>query len=71
MCVSYPGRNIVTIPFEYPIPRGNYAISMIAVGASVIYIITVDAKHGYHQVTVNRLHVKLNFQIRNDVNSSK
>ena len=61
--LSYCGLNKVTRPFEYPIPRCDYSISIIPVGASVLYIITVDAKQGYHQVTVYKLHVQVNFQI--------
>ena len=56
MCVSYRGLNIVTRTFEYPIPRCDDSISNIAVGASAIYIITADAKQGYHQVIVYKLH---------------
>ena len=57
MCVSYHGLNKFTRLFDYPIPQCDYSISIIAVSASVIYIITIDAKHGYHQVTVYKLHV--------------
>ena len=56
MCVSYRGLNKVTKPFEYPIPRCDDAITMIIVGENCIYIITVDAKQGYHQVTVYAMH---------------
>ena len=52
ICILYRVLNKVTRPFEYPIPRCDNAISMIEVGAYVIYIITVDAKQGYHQVIV-------------------
>ena len=53
--VSYRGLNKVTRPFKYLIPLCDDAISIIAVGASVIYIITVDTKKGYHQVTFYKL----------------
>ena len=56
MCVSYRGFNKFTKPFGYPIPRCDDSISNIAVGASAIYIITADAKQGYHQVIVYKLH---------------
>ena len=52
MCVLYRGLNKVTRPFEYQIPRRVDAISIIAVSAFMIYIFTVDANQGYHQVTV-------------------
>ena len=63
MCVSYCGLNIVSRPVEYTISQFYYAISIFSMGASVIYIITVDAKQDYHQVTVHKLHVQFNFQI--------
>ena len=56
MCVSYRGLNKFIRTFEYPIPQCDDAISIIAVGTSVIYIITAYAKHGYHQVIVYKLH---------------
>ena len=56
MCVLYRGLNRVIRPLEYPIPRCDDAISIIAVGASMIYIITIHVKQGYQQVTVCKLH---------------
>ena len=55
MCVSYRGLNKVTKPFEYPIPRCDDAISIFEVGSNMIWIITVDARQGYHQVYVRKL----------------
>ena len=55
MCVSYRKLNSVTKPFEYPIPRCNDAITIIMVGSTVMWIITVDARQGYHQVSVNSI----------------
>ena len=52
MCVSYRGLNSVTKPFTYPIPRCDDAIGSLNIGAGKIYIITVDARQGYHQVAV-------------------
>ena len=52
MCVSYRGLNSVTKPFAYPIPRCDDAIGSLNLGAGTIYIITVDARQGYHQVKV-------------------
>ena len=54
MCVSYRGLNRVTKPFEYPIPRCDDAISIFQVGSCLIWIITVDARQGYHQVRVRQ-----------------
>ena len=52
MCVSYRSLNSVTKPFTYPIPRCDDAIGSLNLGAGRIYIITVDARQGYHQVAV-------------------
>ena len=56
ICDSCRGSNKVTKPFEYPIPRCDYAITLISVGSNIIYIITVDAKQGCHQIAVYVLH---------------
>jgi hypothetical protein len=55
MCVSYRQLNAITKPFEYPIPRCDDAITILIVGGDEIYIITVDARQGYHQVAVRKL----------------
>ena len=55
MCVSYRKLNSVTKPFQYPIPRCDDAITMMVVGDTVIWIITVDARQGYHQVSVRQV----------------
>ena len=55
MCVSYRGLNKVTKPFEYPIPRCDDAIHIFQVGSYQIWIITVDARQGYHQVCVRAI----------------
>ena len=52
MCVSYRSLNRVTLPFTYPIPRCDDAINILNIGSTEIYLITVDAKQGYHQVAV-------------------
>ena len=54
MCASYRGLNKVTKPFEYLIPRCDDAISFFQVGSCLIWIITVDARTGYHQVLVRK-----------------
>ena len=55
MCVSYRKLNSVTKPFEYPIPRCDDAVTIVMVGSTVMWIITVDARQGYHQVAVRRI----------------
>ena len=52
ICVSYHDWKKVTKPFEYPIPRCDDASTLILVVSNTIYIITVDAKQGHHQITV-------------------
>ena len=54
MCVSYRKLNSVTKPFQYPIPRCDDAITIMVVGTNFVWIITVDARQGYHQVSVRR-----------------
>jgi len=55
MCASYRKLNSVTKPFQYPIPQCDDAISIMVVGANCIWIITVDARQGYHQVSVRKI----------------
>ena len=55
MCVSYRGLNAVTKPFTFPIPRCDDAISSLNVGPGDIWIITVDARQGYHQISVRKV----------------
>ena len=55
MCVSYRKLNSITKPFEYPIPRCDDAISVLMIGGDEIWIITVDARQGYHQVAVRKV----------------
>ena len=55
MCVSYRKLNSITKPFQYPIPRCDDAITIMVVGTNFIWIITVDARQGYHQVSVRKI----------------
>ena len=55
MCVSFRGLNKVTKIFEYPIPRCDDAITIFQVGSCIIWIITVDARQGYHKVMVRAM----------------
>ena len=52
MCVSYRKLNSITKPFEFPIPRCDDAIAIIDTGSQFIWIISLDARQGYHQVRV-------------------
>ena len=54
MCVSYRGLNAVTKPFTYPIPRCDDAIHVLNIGGVQVFLITVDAKQGYHQIAVKK-----------------
>ena len=56
MCVSYRALNAVTKPFQYPIPRCDDSVTFIAVGANgEMYFISLDARQGYHQVSVRQI----------------
>ena len=55
MCVSYRKLNSVTKPFEYPIPWCDDSVTIVMVGSTVMWIITVDARQGYHQVSVSSI----------------
>jgi hypothetical protein len=52
MCVSYRKLNSVTKPFEYPIPRCDDAIESVGSGSDRVWIISLDARQGYHQISV-------------------
>ena len=67
MCVSYRGLNAVTKPFQFPIPRCDDAVIILGTGAGDIWIISLDARQGYHQVSVRKLdREKLVFFAPND-----
>lgn len=55
MCVSYRGLNKVTKIFEYSIPRCHDAISIFQVGVRLVWVITVDVRQCYHQISVRRI----------------
>ena len=48
MCVSYRRLNAVTKPFQFPIPRCDDTITILGCGAVHIWIISLDARQGYH-----------------------
>ena len=58
MRVSYRGLNKVTKIYEFPIPRCDMAVTIFCNGSGKCWIITVDAKQGYHQVKVRECDVK-------------
>ena len=52
MCISYQNLNSITKLFEFPIPRYYDAIISVGAGSRKIWIILMDARQGYHQVSV-------------------
>ena len=52
MCVSYRALNRITKPFQFPIPRCDDSVYMLGNGSVKIFIITLDARQGYHQIVV-------------------
>ena len=52
LCVNYRGLNSVTLPYSFPIPRCDQAIDNFAPGAGRLFWISVDAKSGFHQISV-------------------
>ena len=52
MCVSYRRLNAVVKPFQFPISRCDDAITILRCSTVTIYIISLDACQGYHQITV-------------------
>ena len=52
LCVSYRALNRITKPFQFPIPRCDDSIYLLGNGSGCIFIITLDARQGYHQIAV-------------------
>ena len=52
MCVLYLRLIKITNTFKYPIQLCDDATTFVAVGSSEMWIITLDARQGYHQVSV-------------------
>ena len=52
MCVSYRKLKAVTKSFKFPLFRCDDAVTVLWCGAVVIWIISLDARQGYHQVAV-------------------
>ena len=55
MCISYRKLNSITKPFQFPIPRCDDAITILSWGAGEIWVISLDARQGYHQVAVRKM----------------
>ena len=55
MCVSNRKLNAITKPFEFQIPRCDDAITIIDTGLQYLLIISLNARQGYHQVTVRKI----------------
>jgi hypothetical protein len=53
-CVNYRPLNAVTKPFDYPIPRCDDALEECGDSKGRLYFISVDAKAGYHQISVEK-----------------
>ena len=63
-CINYRPLNRVTLPFEYPIPRCEDALDDFGRNAGRLYFITLDAKSGFHQISVRQEdRVKLAFAL--------
>ena len=54
MCVSYRKLSAVTKPFQFPIPRCDAVTFILGCGADEVWIISLDARQGYHQVSVRK-----------------
>ena len=52
MCIYYRRLNAITKPFQFPIPRYDDTITIVCCGAVLIWIISLDTRQGYHQVTI-------------------
>jgi hypothetical protein len=52
-CVNYRLLNAVTKPYDYPIPRCDDALEDFGDSKGRLYFISVDAKSGHHQISVN------------------
>ena len=48
MCVSYRILNAIKKPFELPIPKCDDDITIIDTGSQFIWVISLDARQGYH-----------------------
>ena len=58
MCVSYRGLNKVNKIYEYLIPWCDMAVTIFEIISSKMWIITVDDKQGYHQISVRKCDIE-------------
>ena len=56
MCVSYQKLNEITKPFEFTIPCCDNAIISVSAGSDTVFIISLDARQGYHKVQVRKIY---------------
>ena len=62
MCVSYRRLNGITKPSELTITRCGDAIRKSGTGPNKFWIISLDARQGYHQISVRHVDIeKLSF----------
>ena len=62
MCVSYCELNRITKPFQYHIPRCDDLIYILSNSSTLIFIIPLDARQGYYQISLKVLDLeKLSF----------
>jgi len=54
MHVLYCRPNAITKPSQFPISRCNGAITILGGGAGNIWIISLDARQCYHQISVRK-----------------
>ena len=55
MCITYRKLRAITKPYEFLIPRCDDAIAIIDTGSQCIWIISLDARQGYHQITIRKI----------------
>ena len=54
LCVSYQPLNGITRSFEFPIPRCADSIEELGDSCVILFIISLDARSGYHQISVHK-----------------
>ena len=54
LCVSYRPLNGITRSFEFPIPRCADSIEELGDSCVILFIISLDARSGYHQISVQK-----------------
>ena len=55
MCITYRKLSVITKPYEFLIPRCDDAIAIIDTGSQCTWIISLDARQGYHQITIRKI----------------